>query len=336
MRLGVLDQIPVRQGGTPQEAIEETFRLAAAADRLGYSRYWLAEHHNLAALACAAPEILIPQVAARTSRIRVGSGGVMLQHYSPLKVAEAFRTIETLNPGRIDLGIGRAPGSDGRTAQALVHGPGALGIEHFPEQLLDLQDFLCDTFPADHRHSGVQAMPASPSVPELWLLGSANVSAHYAAQIGWGFSFAHFISPDGGAGVVRAYREAFQPSPTREEPAASLGVHVLCAEEEEEAERLAWTRWCWRIQSNRGMYTAGLPSVEEALSYDYTERERDYVEYLKRTSIYGTPAQVVDRLAELSSSYGVDEFVVVTITYDFAPRLRSYELLAAEIGLHPA
>ena len=336
MKIGVLDQIPVRSGGTPQEAIAETFRLAELADRLGYSRYWLAEHHNLAALACAAPEILIPQVASRTSRIRVGSGGVMLQHYSPLKVAESFRTIETLYPGRVDLGIGRAPGSDGRTARALVHGPGALGIEHFPEQLLDLYDFLSDEFPSDHPHKGVHAMPIGTGMPELWLLGSANVSAHYAAQIGWGFSFAHFISPDGGEGVVKSYKEAFKPSPAREEPAANLGVHVLCAEDAEEAERLAWTRWCWRIQSNRGMDSAGLPTVEESLAFEYTEREREYLEYLKRTSIYGTPVQVRDRLEELSASYGVDEFVAVTITYDYEARLRSYELLAAEVGLEGA
>lgn len=333
MKLGVLDQIPVRDGGTAAAAVAETFRLAEAADRWGYGRYWLAEHHNTGSLACPAPEILIPQVAARTSRIRIGSGGVMLTHYSPLKVAEVFRTIETLFPGRIDLGIGRAPGADTRTSRALAHGPGALGIEHFPEQLLDLYDFLADEFPPDHRYKGIHAMPPGAGMPELWLLGSANVSAHYAAQIGWGFSFAQFISPDGGEGVVRAYRDAFQPSPVLEEPRVSLGVFVVCADTEEEAERLSWTRWCWRIQANRGIQDRGIPSVEEALSYPYTDQEREYLDYLRGRSIHGTPGQVRDRLEQLAQAYGVDEFVIVTITYDFEPRLRSYELLAKEFEL---
>src|SRR5213592_931595 len=185
-RLSVLDQSPVRSGATPADAIRETLALARRCDELGYTRYWLAEHHSTPALAGSAPEVLIGQVAAVTSGIRVGSGGVMLQHYSPLKVAESFRMLETLYPGRIDLGIGRAPGSDQLTARALRHGPGALGLERFPDQIEDLIGFLNECLPPGHPFTGVRAMPAGPTAPELWLLGSSSDSAAYAAHFGTG------------------------------------------------------------------------------------------------------------------------------------------------------
>ncbi len=330
--LSVLDQSPIRQGGTAADAIRETLALAEAVDRLGYRRYWLAEHHNSGGLASASPEVLIPQVAARTRNIRVGSGGVMLSHYSPLKVAETFRTIEALYPGRIDLGIGRAPGSDRRTAAALAHGPGMLSVEHFPEQLADLEAFLTDGFPADHPFHGIRAMPDVAGTPELWLLGSTTVGADLAARFGWGFSFAHFISPDGGNDVIRDYRRTFCPSPVCAEPRASIGVSVTCAETDDEAERLSWSRWCWRVQSNHGR-RGGVPTVDEAINYPYTVSDRVYLEYMRDRSIYGSPARVKERLLALGEIYGVDEFVVVTITHDFSARLRSYELLADAFGI---
>lgn len=332
MQLGVLDQIPIRDGGSAADAIGETFRLAERADQLGYGRYWLAEHHNAGSLACASPEVLIPQVASRTERLRVGSGGIMLPHYSSLKVAENFRTLTTQFPGRIDLGVGRAPGSDGRTARALVHGPGALGIDHFPEQLLDLYGWLADDLPSDHEYYGVRASPPGASMPELWLLGSSHYGGHVAAELGWAHCFAHFISPEGGEQVLRKYRERFQPSPVSDEPRAALGVSVTVAETDEEAERLCWSRWCWRIKGNRGM-RGGIPSVEEALSFPYSQPELDYLGYMQGRSIHGSPQRVLDRLEELSREYGVDEFIVLTITYEFAARVRSYELLAEAVGL---
>jgi luciferase family oxidoreductase group 1 len=332
--LSVLDQSPIRRGGTAQDAIRETVQLAQVADRLGYRRYWLSEHHNSGGLASATPELLISQVANNTRNIRVGSGGVMLSHYSPLKVAETFRMLEALHPGRIDLGIGRAPGSDGRTARALAHGPGALGIDHYPDQLADLYGFLADDFPEGHPFLGIHAMPAGPDIPELWLLGSTAESASLAAHFGWAFSFAQFISPDGGEGIIRGYRRQFQPSPLLEKPRASIGVSVTCADTEEEAERLSWSRWAWRTMAataNRG----GVPSPEEALAYSYNASELAYVDHMRARSIYGTPAQVRQRLLALGDQYDVDEFVVVTITYDFQARVRSYELLAEAFGLSP-
>src|SRR5688572_25704142 len=213
LRLGVLDQSPVRSGATPAEAIQETLALARATDRLGFHRYWLAEHHSTPALAGPSPEVLIPQIAAATSGIRVGSGGVMLSHYSALKVAEQFRVLETLFPGRIDLGIGRAPGSDQRTAWALAGG--GRDIEQFPQQIADVVAWLHDRLPDQHPFGGVRAMPAGPTAPEVWLLGSSDASALYAADQGLAFSFAHFINADGGPEVTRLYRERFRPSPER-------------------------------------------------------------------------------------------------------------------------
>ena len=333
MRLSVLDQVPVRDGATPEQAIADSLRLAEHADRLGYHRYWFAEHHNTGSLACSAPEVLIPQAAARTRRIRVGSGGVMLTHYAALKVAEQFRVLEASFPGRIDLGLGRAPGSDGQTARALQHGGGGPGVDQYPQQLADLYGFLADDFPGNHPFHEIHATPRGPGVPELWLLGSASVSAMLAAEFGWGFSFAQFISPDGGERVVRHYLEKFQPSPASPEPRVNLGVSVTCAETQEEAEALSWSRWCWRIKHNRGLQGYGVPTVEEARNFPYSDAERDYIDYMKSRSIHGTPAACRERLEQLARDYGVDEFVVLTITHDPAARVRSYELLAEAFGL---
>ena len=330
--LSVLDQSPIRSGATPADAIRETLLLAEAAERLGYHRYWLAEHHSTPGLAGSSPEVLIGQVAARTSRLRVGSGGVMLSHYSSLKVAESFRVLETLFPGRIDLGIGRAPGADRLATRALAHGPGALGIEYFPSQIADLLGFLHDDLAGDHPFAGVHAMPSGPTVPEVWLLGSSAESAAYAAHFGTGFSFAHFITSHGGARVVRAYREGFRPSTSLAEPRASIGVFVVCAETEAEAQRLAKSRELFiaRLYTGRpGPY----PTVEEAERYRYNPYELAIVEDARARTVSGDPPRVRARLLELGAEYGVDEFVVVTITEDFQSRLRSYELLAEAFGL---
>ncbi len=330
--LSVLDQSPIRSGGTAAEAVRETLELAQLADRLGYHRYWLAEHHNSRGLAGSTPEVLIGQVAARTRGLRVGAGGVMLSHYSPLKVAENFRMLETLYPGRIDLGIGRAPGTDQHTARALAHGPGALGIEHFPDQVADLLAFLHNRVEPGHRFAGIRAMPEGPGAPEVWLLGSSDQSAACAAYFGTAFSFAHFINDDGGAEVTRAYIQQFRPAPHLAAPRASIAVFVVCADTEAEAQRLARSRdlfLLWLYTGRTGAY----PSVEEAEAYHYTARERAIVETNRRRTIAGAPEQVKARLLELGAHYGVDEFVIVTITHDFKARLHSYELLAQVFGL---
>ena len=331
MRLSVLDQSPIRAGGTAADAVAETLELAQACDRWGYHRYWLAEHHASRGLAGSTPEVLIAHVAAHTSRIRVGSGGVMLSHYSALKVAENFRMLETLHPGRIDLGIGRAPGSDQRTARALAHGPGALGIEHFPSQVSDLLGFLRGELPQDHPFRGIRAMPDGPTMPEIWVLGSSGDGAAIAAHFGAAFSFAHFITDEGGAAVTRDYAACFRPG-VLEAPRAAVAVFALAADTEAEALQLAKSRHLWIVRLYTGRPGA-FPSVEEAERYPYTEQEMAIVEHARRRTIAGTPEQVHERLVALAGEYGAEELMVVTITHDFKARLRSYQLLAEAFGL---
>jgi luciferase family oxidoreductase group 1 len=332
IRLSVLDQSPIRAGATPAEAIAESIELAKACERWGYHRYWVAEHHSSEGLAGAAPEILATRLAAATSTMRIGTGGVMLSHYSPLKVAEQFRMLETLYPGRIDLGIGRAPGSDYVTARALAQGPGALGIEEFPRQIQDLLAYLRDAIPHGHPFAGVSAQPRGGTMPEVWLLGSSDQSALYAAYFGCAFSFAHFITERMGPEIVAAYRREFRPSIWYQEPEASIGISVMCAESEAEADRLAKSRDLSRLRMEQGVF-GPVPSVEEAETHQYSQQERSRIAFNRERQVIGTPAQCKEKLLAYGQRYEVDEFVVVTITHDPAARLRSYELLAREFAL---
>ena len=255
----------------------------------------------------------------------------MLSHYSALKVAEGFRMLETLHPGRIDLGIGRAPGSDQRTARALAHGPGALGIEHFPAQVRDVLGYLHDDLPPGHEFAGVRAMPAGPTAPEVWLLGSSDESATIAAHFGTAFSFAHFINAGYSREIVRLYRQHFRPSPYLDAPRASLGVFVICADTEEEAARLGKSRALFVARLYTGQH-GPYPSVEEAEQHLWTPHELAIAEHAQERSIVGTPDRVRERLPRLAEEHEAEELVVVTITHDFRARVHSYELLAAAFG----
>lgn len=330
MKLSVLDQSPIRSGATPADAVRETVALAQAADRLGYTRFWLAEHHASDGLAGSAPEILITRVAGATARIRVGSGGVMLSHYSPLKVAETFKLLETMYPGRIDLGIGRAPGSDGLTAAALAYGS-PVGIEYFPARIADLRAFLTDGAPATGAFARVRATPRTETVPELWLLGSSDHSAQLAAHFGAAFSFAYFINPQGGEAIMELYRRGFQPGAIAR-PEGSVCVFAICAETEERARYLAKSRNLWRVQLERGRL-GPYPTPEEADAYPYSELERARIAERSASNIVGTPEQVKPAIETLARRFGVDEVIVLTITHDFDARIRSYELIAEAFGL---
>ncbi len=327
IRLGVLDQSPIREGGTAEQALRESVELARAVDRLGYHRFWFAEHHASSGLASSAPEVLITHVAGQTRRLRVGSGGVMLTHYSPYKVAEVFRTLEALFPGRIDLGLGRAPGSGRLADDALALGPGRLSLEHYPQQVLDLAGYLADEIPPDHPFHDVHATPRGDTMPDLWLLGSSSESAMLAGELGLPYSHAHFINPETTARSVEIYRKVFRPSPWYDAPRVSLGVSTLCAPTEDEAIRLSWSRYCWRFRHG------GIPSVETALAFEYSAPEREYIEYSRPRSAIGSPEQVRARLNDLATEHAVDELVLLTITYEFAARVRSYELVADAFGL---
>jgi luciferase family oxidoreductase group 1 len=330
LQLSVLDQSPVREGGTATDALQETIALAVATEAMGYRRFWVAEHHNLGNFAGTSPEVLIGQIAARTRTIKVGSGGVMLTHYSALKVAENFRLLQALYPGRIDLGIGRAPGSDSRTAAALAYPGMVRDVRHFPQQVADVLAYLSDTLAPSHPFAGVHAGPGEPAgTPEVWLLGSHVESAHLAAKMGLPFSYAHFFGngAENGPLIVESYRRHFQPSPHLAEPQVNVGVHVLCAETEEEALRLATSRNLMKLRSALGV-RSGVPSVEEALAYPYRPEELAYLEQVKQSYVDGDPQQVKAKLEDLADRYQTTDLTIVTICHGFAERVRSYELLA--------
>jgi len=341
MKLSVLDQSPIRKDGTPPDAVAETIALARACEALGYHRYWLAEHHNSNSFAGSCPEILIGRVASETKTIRVGSGGVMLTHYSPLKVAEQFRMLEVLNPGRIDLGLGRAPGTDQMTARALQAGPQGWDIDAFPSQVHLLRQFLDDAsersaFPEDHPYRNIHAMPRGDisTGPELWMLGSGIHGAVYAGELGLPFSHAYFISPENSEDAVAAYRERFKPSAACPRPRVSMGVAALAAETEDEARALATSRNLWVVRLLTGK-PIPFPSPEEAKDYPFTEQELALLRTVQRRSIVGTPERVRTGLLQLADMHDAEELVVVTITYDYASRLKSYELLAKAFALTP-
>ncbi len=331
MRLSILDQSPIVTGHTPAQAIHATLDLARAADRLGYYRYWLAEHHAMKGLADPCPEILLGQVAATTSRIRVGTGGVLLPYYSSLKVAEVFRMYEALFPGRIDLGIGRAPGGNLLTARAM-NADAFAGEDRFPTQVQETVGYMNDALPPDYPFHAVKAMPAGPSSPEVWLLGSSDYSGSLAAYLGLRFSFAHFISAHGGPAVMRDYRDGFRPAYRDEQPYCMVAVFAICAATQAEAERLAASIDLRRLQMTRGV-DEPIATAEEALACPLSDADRATIEKERARAVIGTPEHVKARLQELKAQFQADEVMVITITGDYASRLCSYELLAETCGV---
>jgi luciferase family oxidoreductase group 1 len=336
LTLSVLDQSPVRMGGTATDALRESVRLAQIAERLGFARYWVAEHHNTGSFAGNAPEILIGQIAAATERIRVGSGGVMLSHYASLKVAEQFRMLDNLFPGRIDLGIGRAPGSDQLTAAALAYPRAQVDIRHFPQQVVDILGYLHSAIDPEHPFANIklQPGPAPETAPEVWLLGSSDYSAQVAAMLGLPFAFADFFGStrDLGPRVAQLYRDEFKPSAFGDAPRLNVTMQVICAPTEEEARYIAASRRFMRAQRMLGMRGPLLPP-DEAQSYPLSDEVRQYVEESGRTAIDGTPDQVKERILEVADVYGTQDVGVVTNCYAFEDRVRSYELVAEVFGL---
>ncbi|WP_073110456.1 LLM class flavin-dependent oxidoreductase [Hymenobacter daecheongensis] len=334
LQLSVLDQSPIRQGGTARQALLETIELARLTDRLGYSRFWVSEHHNAGSLAGSAPEVLLARLGAETSRIRLGSGGVMLPHYSALKVAENFRLLEALYPGRLDLGIGRAPGTDRLTAHAL-NPHNQFRDEEFAEQLMDLRAYLHDEVVPDTIHARVKAAPFIDTVPELWLLSSSGQSGLFAAEIGAAFSFAHFINPVGGPDMVRLYRERFKPSAELAAPQANVAIFTFCADTEAKARELADGLALQMLKLEMGDRTPIGPP-DAVRNFPLAPEQRARLAYHHQRIISGTPGQVKAKFERLAAAYGVEEVVAVTICYDFQDRLRSYELLAEAFGLQAA
>jgi luciferase family oxidoreductase group 1 len=328
--LSVLDLSPVVTGSTGADSLRNSLDLAQLADRLGYTRYWVAEHHNLPSVASSAPEIMIGQIAAVTKHIRVGSGGVMLPNHAPLMVAERFKVLEALFPGRIDLGIGRAPGTDPVTSFALRRRQDA--GDDFLERFQELILFERRGFPQGHPFSTVYAMPKDIALPPIWLLGSSGYSAQLAAMVGAGFAFAHHFSDHDAIAPMLGYREQFQPSPSLAQPYAILGCAVVCADSNEEAERLATTIDLNWVRRARGEYLP-LASPEEAAAYSYSPVDRERIKARRARLFVGTPATVRDQLAPPLAATKADELMVTTMIHDHAARRHSYELLAQAFEL---
>ena len=330
IQLGILDQSPIARGEDASDAVANTITLAKRCDELGYHRYWVAEHHASDTLASSSPEILITRLAAETKRIRVGSGGVMLSHYSPFKVAENFRLLELLYPGRIDLGVGRAPGSDGLTAAALAYG-NPLGIEYYPAKVKDLVAFVSGQAPLTEAFRDLKATPRITTAPEVWMLGSSFDSAAYAARFGLAYSHAHFIAPQPAVEALRQYRERFVPEHLAK-PYASIGVFAIAVEDAERADLFRRMREIQRIRRDRGQ-RGPAPTLEEAAAWSFTEEELQAMRARRSRQIIGTAEEVKTDIEKLAAESGADEAILLTITPSFEDRLRSYELIAQAFGL---
>ena len=333
-RLSVLDQSPISQGSSGAQALANTLDLARLADRLGYHRYWVAEHHGGPMLAGPSPEALIGPIAAATTRIRVGSGGVMLPHYSPLKVAETFSLLAGLFPGRIDLALGRAAGTDPMTTYALQRDRRQAAPDDFPEQLAELLGYLYDRLPGDHPFARLaKTLPGRPQIPEPWLLGSSQQSALWAAELGLPYAFADFINPKG-AEIAALYRERFAEHEHADAHAqTAVGVWVVCAERDEQAQQLASSARMTFTMLRRGQLIA-VPPPEQALRFLAAEdRAGERGPRTERRAVVGSPETVRAQLSEVIDSYRAQEAIVVSITYDHEARKRSYELLAEAFGL---
>jgi luciferase family oxidoreductase group 1 len=332
--LSVLDLSPVTTATPGSAALRNSLDLARLADRLGYKRYWVAEHHNLANIASSSPEIMIGQIAAVTSHIRVGSGGVMLPNHAPLMVAERFKVLEALYPGRIDLGLGRAPGTDPVTSYALRVRQDPRQGDDFLERFQELLLLERGGFPEGHPYRHVRAVPADVALPPIWLLGSSGYSAELAAAVGMGFAFAHHFAEHDAASAMLTYREHFKPSPALAEPYAILATAAIAADSEAEAERIAASADLHYARRAKGEYLP-LASPEEALGYPYTPIDRERMARHRARLVVGDIGQVKDRLLALAAATRADELMITTMVYDHAARRHSYELLAQAFALTP-
>jgi luciferase family oxidoreductase group 1 len=333
--LSVLDLSPVTTGGSGAQSLRNSIDLARLADRLGYTRYWVAEHHNLPSVASSAPDIMIGQIAAATERMRVGSGGIMLPNHAPLNVLERFHVLEALFPGRIDLGIGRAPGTDQITSHLLRRRQDIRDDDDFIERFKELILLESHAFPEGHPYHSVRAMPADVELPPIYLLGSSSYSAELAAKIGAGFSFAHHFSDYDPVAVMTSYREQFRPSITLDRPHAILGVAVVAADTDAEADRLAATIDLNYARRQKGEFLP-LASPEQAAAYPYSAADKERIRYNRKRMFTGSAETVRARLGAVIEATRADEAMVSTMIYDHAARRRSYEVLAQAFGLPEA
>ncbi|MGD7008194.1 LLM class flavin-dependent oxidoreductase [Metabacillus sp. 84] len=326
MKLSILDQVPVSKNTSVTEALSGTLKLARHAEEMGYSRYWFAEHHGTRGMGSTSPEILMSYIASNTKSIRVGSGGVLLPQYSPYKVAENFRQLEALFPGRIDLGVGRSPGGTRKIRNALLDGS-AKSMEEFPRQLNDLIYYITDSIPSDHPYHGIKAAPFTKTVPPIWVLGLGENSAELTGGLGLNYVFGHFINPSRGKEAFTAYRKSFEPSLFSPAPGSLSAVFVICGKNDEEAEERALSQDLWLLRVEKGL-DSRVPSIEEAKAASYSESDRTVVLRNRKRMIIGGPEKVKNELAELSERYETEEFMVLTNLHSFEHKVQSFERLA--------
>ncbi|MCK1993338.1 LLM class flavin-dependent oxidoreductase [Peribacillus muralis] len=329
MKLSILDQSPIASGQTAQEALQASLQLAQAADMLGYHRIWFTEHHDLAGLACSVPEVLISYVGAQTKNIRIGSGAVLLPHYKPYRVAETYNMLAALFPGRIDLGIGRAPGGSAEATMAL-NDDFLQNVYKMPERIKELLSFLRDDFPKDHLFSKISAAPIPSIQPEPWILGTSGKSAMLAAENGTAYAFGEFMSENDGVESLQKYREQFQMKGELKAPKTIVTVAVICAETEEYAKEIALSNTLWHIQSGYGEKKK-VPSMEEVRTHMWNEKEKELLGMNHKKMIIGSPSQVKQRLLEIQENYQADEIMIMTITHKLMDKLNSYRLIAKEL-----
>jgi luciferase family oxidoreductase group 1 len=329
LKLSVLDQSVISKGYSGRDALQNTVKLAQLTEELGYTRFWVAEHHNSNGIAGSSPEVLISHLASHTKRIRVGSGGVLLPQYSPYKVAENFKLLETLFPNRIDLGIGRSPGGSPATRLALTDGI-RRSLNEFPRQVKDLQGYLGSNLPEEHPYHEVMAFPSPETLPEMWLLGITHRGARVAAENGTAFTYGHFITPENGKRAIDYYYEHFQPSALLGEPRANVCIFVVCASTQEKAEEMALSQDIWLLAVGSGGDTR-IPSVEEARAKVLSAEERAKVVENRKRMIIGTPQKVRNELLQLSEKYQTEEFMIAANVHNFQDKLQSYTLLAESI-----
>ncbi|WP_424768393.1 LLM class flavin-dependent oxidoreductase [Paenibacillus sp. sgz302251] len=334
IKLGVLDQVYVSEGRIAAEGLQQSTRLIQATEALGYSRFWVSEHHSMPALAFSSPEVLVAHLAAATSRIRVGSGGIMLPHYSAYKVAENFRLLEALHPGRIDLGLGRAPGGTPLATRALQQDK-YVDVNKYPQQVLDIIGYLHDSMPAGHPFEKLLASPVISTAPEIWLLGSSGESARIAAMLGTSYAFAEFFGTPEGEEATKYYNEHFEPNNVLEDrPRSMIATLAICAETEEEANRLALSGDLLFLGIRTGREVPFLPSVQTAVDYPYTEMDLLHIQQTRQRRVIGTPDRVKEQLLKMSKDYNVEEILINSPIYDEKARIHSYRLIAEAFGMN--
>lgn len=332
MKLSILDQSPISRDSTPQEALKASVDLAKLGDELGYTRYWIAEHHDFAGLACPNPDVMLGIIGSRTERIRIGAGAVLLPHYKPFRVAETYNLLATLYPGRVDLGIGRAPGGSAEASMALS-GNFLENVRQMPEKLDELLRFFRNDFASDDMYGKIRPTPVPDRLPQPWMLGTSEKSAKAAAENGLPYTFGKFMSSDDGSSIIKTYNDTFVERHPDKTPEKIVTVSVICAETSEEARDLALSTQLSTILRDKGEGDGKVPTVTEAKNYAYSDEEKEKIADIKQNLIVGNPREVREQLEQLQAEYNVDEWMIVTITHSYEARKKSYELLAREVLL---